>query len=93
MEAKDGGTNLQYGSVYQGFRGTAAFAGHRDAIDQGFTAGMGIDQQANTILPGKIQMFRTDAGTGNNQVTGTHSSQDTFPRDRKPGVYIQVPAA
>ena len=86
LQAKYGITDLQEGSVQQRCISVRAAAADGYAVHQYFTADTGTDQQAGTILPGKIKMLGPDTRTGNHQVTGAKGTEDTFPGNREPGV-------
>ena len=40
-------------------------------VDQHLAANPWTDQQAGSILPGKVQVLGADAGAGNHQIAGT----------------------
>jgi len=62
----------------------------RKLIDHHFAAAAGPDQQANPILPRKIQVMLANAGAGNHQVTGADGSEHAFPGNGKIGIRREV---
>ena len=69
LQPEYGTADLQHRSVNQ--RHIHAPARNGNTVDQHFAANPGTDQQACSILPGKVQVMGADAWTGNDQVAGT----------------------
>ena len=65
LQSEDCAADLKYGSMEQRRVSISAVAGYGNTVDEHLAAEAWTNQQAGSVLPGKIQMLRTDARTGN----------------------------
>ena len=93
LEPEHGRTDLEAGAVYHDRHIRFFSSEQRNTIHKGFAARKRLDYQSGSILPGEGQMPCVDAGTGNDQITGTEGTEDSFPWNREPGIDRQLIAA
>ena len=93
MQPEQGGADLQHGTVGQRNVCRMGSTGDGDAVDLYFTARARTNQEAGSVLPGKIQVLCMHARAGNHQITGSDRAEHPFAGNRKPGVCIQVTAS